>query len=204
LIAVLDHHDSGVNLGGYQLAYPVEHSSAQMPPWIDDNGIGKLHSEGPGDGGCYLLLCDLDKDASFSPEARHQLRARYLDIRNNLVKPNYEALQLIVAHADDPAIFAGGVLALFVRAGWQVHALRVTDDRWDSVGMDEAETITRNAAEFRAAAAVLGLAGVKDLGWQTDVLGDVSRVGLRERLIHERTALMTDTGEISLLLKCPP
>jgi LmbE family N-acetylglucosaminyl deacetylase len=93
-------------------------------------------------------------------------------------------LLLIVAHADDPAIFAGGVLRLFVQAGWRVHALRVTDDRWDSVGLDEGETIARNAAEFRAAAAVLGFAGAEDLGWQTDVLGDASRVALRERLIH--------------------
>ena len=93
-------------------------------------------------------------------------------------------LLVIVAHADDPAIFAGGVLRLFVQAGWLVHALRVTDDRWDSVGWSEDETIARNAAEFRAAAATLGLAGVEDLGWQTDVLGDVSRVALRERLIH--------------------
>jgi len=93
-------------------------------------------------------------------------------------------LLLIVAHADDPPIFAGGVMRLFVQAGWLVHALRVTDDRWDSVGLDEGETIARNAAEFRAAAAVLGLAGVEDLGWQTDVLGDASRVALRERVIH--------------------
>jgi len=93
-------------------------------------------------------------------------------------------LLVVVAHADDPAIFAGGVLALFVQAGWQVHALRVTDDRWDSVGLPEAETIVRNAAEFRAAARVLGLAGAEDLGWQTDVLGDASRVALRERIIH--------------------
>ena len=95
-----------------------------------------------------------------------------------------KVLLVIVAHADDPAIFAGGVLALFVRAGWRVHALRVTDDRWDSIDLPEAETIARNAAEFRAAAAVLGLAGVQDLGWQTDVLGDASRVALRERIIH--------------------
>ena len=93
-------------------------------------------------------------------------------------------LLLVVAHADDPAIFAGGVLALFVQAGWQVHALRVTDDRWDSVGLPEAQTIALNAAEFRAAAGVLGLAGAHDLGWQTDVLGDASRVALRERIIH--------------------
>lgn len=93
-------------------------------------------------------------------------------------------LLLVVAHADDPAIFAGGALALFVQAGWHIHAVRVTDDRWDSVGLSETDTITANATEFRAAAAVLGIQSVEDLGWQTDVLGDASRVALRERIIH--------------------
>jgi len=93
-------------------------------------------------------------------------------------------LLLVVAHADDAAIFAGGVLAMFADAGWQIHALRVTDDRWDSVGLDEAETIRRNAEEFRAACRILGIAQAEDLGWATDVLGDASRIALRERIIH--------------------
>lgn len=94
------------------------------------------------------------------------------------------ALLLVVAHADDGAIFAGGVLALWARAGWRIHALRVTDDRWDSVGLDETETIRRNAAEFRTASAVLGIAETEDLLWQTDVLGNADRVALRERIIR--------------------
>ena len=93
-------------------------------------------------------------------------------------------LLVVVAHADDAAIFAGGVLALFVAAGWQVHVLRVTDDRWDSVDLDQDTTIARNRAEYCAAASVLGLRGATDLDWQTDVLGDASRVALRERIIH--------------------
>ncbi|MBL9045871.1 MAG: PIG-L family deacetylase [Tabrizicola sp.] len=93
-------------------------------------------------------------------------------------------LLVVVAHADDPAIFAGGVIALFAQAGWQIHALRVTDDRWDSVALSESETIELNAAEFRAAAKTLGIATVQDLGFRTDVLGDVSRVALRERIIR--------------------
>jgi protein-tyrosine-phosphatase/phosphohistidine swiveling domain-containing protein len=124
LIAVLDLHDSGVNLRGYHLAYPVEHNSAQMPPWIEDDGTGKLHCEGPGDAGCYLLLCDLSQDPSFSPEARQQLRAHYLTIRNNLVKPNYDALQLIVSHADimtkSTALSIVSLLAQMVEAYRQV------------------------------------------------------------------------------------
>lgn len=93
-------------------------------------------------------------------------------------------LLLVVAHGDDPAFFAGGVLPLWADAGWRILCLRVTDDRWDSVGFDEAETVRRNAAEFRRAAAVLGIAETHDLGWATDVLGDASRVALRERIIH--------------------
>lgn len=93
-------------------------------------------------------------------------------------------LLLVVTHADDPAIFVGGVVTMWARTGWRIHCLRVTDDRWDSIALDEAETVRRNAAEFRQAAKVLGIAQVEDLGWQTDVLGDVSRVALRERLIH--------------------
>jgi LmbE family N-acetylglucosaminyl deacetylase len=93
-------------------------------------------------------------------------------------------LLLVVAHADDGAIFAGGVLALWARAGWRIHALRVTDDRWDSVGLDEVETIRRNAAEFRQAADILRIAETQDLMWQTDVLGNADRVVLRERIIR--------------------
>jgi len=73
---------------------------------------------------------------------------------------------------------------MWADAGWRIVCLRVTDDRWDSVGLDAAETIRCNAAEFRSAAAVLGIAEIADLGWATDVLGDVSKVALRERIIH--------------------
>lgn len=103
---------------------------------------------------------------------------------DDLVYGRGRVLLLVIAHADDAAIFAGGAVALFVQAGWHVHALRVTDDRWDSVGLPETETIARNAAELREAAAILGIAVVEDLGFQTDVLGDVSRVALRERIIR--------------------
>ncbi len=93
-------------------------------------------------------------------------------------------LLLVVAHADDPAFFAGGVLPLWADAGWEILCLRVTDDRWDSVGLNADETVRRNAAEFRQAGAVLGIAETHDLGWATDVLGDASRVVLRERIIQ--------------------
>lgn len=104
--------------------------------------------------------------------------------QGNIEAGQRRTLLLVVAHADDPAIFVGGVIAMWAKAGWHIHCLRITDDRWDSVSIDEAETITRNSAEFRQAAKILGIAEVEDLGWQTDILGDASRVALRERIIH--------------------
>lgn len=103
---------------------------------------------------------------------------------DKLARGEGRTLLLVVAHADDPAFFVGGTLILWAAAGWRIVCLRVTDDRWDSVGLDETETIRCNAEEFRTAAAVLGIAEVHDLNWQTDVLGDASRVALRERIIH--------------------
>lgn len=93
-------------------------------------------------------------------------------------------LLLVVAHGDDPAMFLGGVLRLWAELGWHIHCLRVTDDRWDSFGLDEAETVQRNTREFEAAAEVLGIAATESLGWQTDVLGDASRVALREAVVR--------------------
>ncbi|HNY42958.1 MAG TPA: hypothetical protein PKJ41_21315, partial [Bryobacteraceae bacterium] len=97
LIAVVDVHDTGVNLGGYHLVFPVEHGSSQMPPWI--GGEGELRSEGLADAGYYVLVSDLSRNTPSKAEARQRLRALYLNIRDNLVKPNYDALQLIVTHA---------------------------------------------------------------------------------------------------------
>jgi LmbE family N-acetylglucosaminyl deacetylase len=92
---------------------------------------------------------------------------------------------LVVAHADDPALFLGGTLIRWADAGWRVVCVRVTDDRWDSHGPTEAETIAANAREFRESASLLGLAETVDLGWATDVLGDASLVALREAVIRQ-------------------
>jgi LmbE family N-acetylglucosaminyl deacetylase len=91
---------------------------------------------------------------------------------------------LLVAHADDPALFLGGTILRWADAGWRVICVRVTDDRWDSVGLTEAETIARNAQEFRAAARALGIAEIVELGYCTDVLGDASEVTLRAHFVR--------------------
>ena len=92
---------------------------------------------------------------------------------------------VVVAHADDPALFLGGTIARWSDAGWQVVVLRVTDDRWDSLALDEVATTHRSTAELAAVAAILGIAAVVDLGWPTDTLGDASEVVLREQIIRE-------------------
>lgn len=91
---------------------------------------------------------------------------------------------VVTAHADDAALFLGGTVAAWAASGWRVVLVRVTDDRWDSVGLDEAATIAANAAELRLAAAALGVHEIVELGYPTDVLGDASEVTLRERIIR--------------------
>lgn len=91
---------------------------------------------------------------------------------------------IVVAHADDVALFLGGTVAVWSDAGWRVVVVRVTDDRWDSVGSDEASTIAANREEFERSSAVLGVAEIVEFGYPTDTLGDVSTVELRERIIH--------------------
>lgn len=92
---------------------------------------------------------------------------------------------IVVAHADDATLFVGGTIATWADAGWRVVCVRVTDDRWDSFGLSEDETIVANAEQFRRAAAILGIDEVVDLGHPTDVLGDASEVALRGELIRE-------------------
>jgi len=92
---------------------------------------------------------------------------------------------LLVAHADDVALFLGGTVAAWAAAGWRVVVVRVTDDRWDSLGLSEAETIAANDAEFRSAGNILGVAEIVELGYPTDRLADVSEVVLREQFIRQ-------------------
>lgn len=92
---------------------------------------------------------------------------------------------LVVAHADDVALFLGGTVAAWADANWRVVVVRVTDDRWDSVGLDEQTTIDANAADLRESCRILGVTEIVELGWPTDVLGDASEVALRERIIRE-------------------
>jgi LmbE family N-acetylglucosaminyl deacetylase len=87
-------------------------------------------------------------------------------------------------HADDAALFCGGTLRRMTDAGARVVLLRVTDDRYDSVGLDPATTLRRNADELVHAARHLGITEIINLGWQTDQLGDARETVLREQFIY--------------------
>lgn len=98
--------------------------------------------------------------------------------------PPGSTVLVIVAHADDPTLFCGGTLRLMADGGCRLVMVRVTDDRYDSVGWDVGTTIERNRVELERAAEILGIDDVIDLGWETDRLGDASEVALRERFIY--------------------
>ena len=90
---------------------------------------------------------------------------------------------VVIAHADDLLLFCGATTIHLINHGWQVHVVRVTDDRWDSWGLKESETMLQNSEEFRDAMATIGVASVTDFGYPTDLLGDRSEVTLRKELI---------------------
>jgi len=98
---------------------------------------------------------------------------------------NGRVVLVVVAHADDLALFLGGTVAMWTRSGWRVVVVRVTDDRWDSTGLSESDTIAANTIEFRQAAHDLGVTTTVELGHATDVLGDASVVALREQIIRQ-------------------
>jgi len=106
------------------------------------------------------------------------------DAQRTRLPPAGTTVLVIVAHADDAALFCGGTLRLMAEHGARVVLLRVTDDRYDSVGIGVDETIRRNTDELRIAANILGISEIVDLGWETDRLADTSETALRERFIY--------------------
>ncbi len=98
-VAVLGIHAPGINLSGYQFAYPIEYSESHMPPWMKDSKLGELKSEGDSDTGTYILLSESGSNTSLFDEEKQILRTKHINFQNNLIKPNYDALQLIVTHS---------------------------------------------------------------------------------------------------------
>ena len=72
----------------------------------------------------------------------------------------------VYAHPDDPEVSCGGLLACWARAGAEVHAVVATlGDKGTLDPLTDGSSLARQRSEeVRAAAAVLGLAGVEMLG----------------------------------------
>lgn len=87
-------------------------------------------------------------------------------------------------HADDAAAFCGGTLAKFAAEGWKIVLVRVTDDALDSVGLTVEETVRRNTEELHLAAEIMGISEIVELGFPTDMLGDVKETELRGHFIY--------------------
>lgn len=91
----------------------------------------------------------------------------------------------VFAHADDVSGKCGGTLAKWAADGWKVILVRVTNDDKDSYNLPTKEATEKaNTEEFLRAAEILGASVLEDLGFVTDVLGDVSMVALRERIVY--------------------
>ncbi len=73
----------------------------------------------------------------------------------------------IYAHPDDADVSCGGTLAAWARGGSEVHvAICTNGDKGSSDAMvDPAALVVRRRGELAAAAAVLGLAGLHELGY---------------------------------------
>jgi LmbE family N-acetylglucosaminyl deacetylase len=91
----------------------------------------------------------------------------------------------IYAHPDDPDVSCGGTLAVWSKAGCEVHVLVCTDGGKGSSDptTDVAELIARRGAESAEAAGLLGIAGLQCLNHPDGELSDDP--GLREALVAE-------------------
>jgi LmbE family N-acetylglucosaminyl deacetylase len=91
----------------------------------------------------------------------------------------------VYAHPDDPEVACAGTLARWVRAGSEVHLVVCTlgEKGTADPATDPAALAERRAGEVSEAAAVLGLAGVVNLGYPDGEI--VNDAILRERLVGE-------------------
>ncbi len=91
---------------------------------------------------------------------------------------------IVVPHADDMTLWCGGTIARWSDAGWRVIVVRVTDDHWASVGYDDIDTAKLNRVQLEAAAEILGVGGLVELGYHSDTLADVAHVELTEHVVR--------------------
>lgn len=122
-----------------------------------------------------------------------------------------EALVLI-AHADDETLGAGGTIPKLIERGWGVHVVALSDGVLDVRG-----TVEDNRPGFAAACKMLGVHGAEMLGFKdqrfdlepvADLANSVSSLGLKPDLIltHVETDLNRDhqiTCEVAKIVGRP-
>ena len=155
-----------------------------------------------------FVLLPLSASGCSDPQSENSGPKTQDSLVTSIEPGNGRRILVISPHADDATLFIGGTIAAWAKNDWEVIVVRVTDDRWDSVDLSEEETIRRSRAEFEEAMGILGVAKTEHLDVPTDVLGDVSRVALREKIIrlvrtHQPYALVSvdphsGTGEDNL------
>ena len=96
-----------------------------------------------------------------------------------------ERVLVITPHPDDAEVWAGGVIAKWTRAGAAVHYVLCTDGGKGSDDPDArpAELSAARIGEQRAAAAILGAAGVVELGRPDGELEDTA--DFRKELVRQ-------------------
>jgi LmbE family N-acetylglucosaminyl deacetylase len=114
------------------------------------------------------------------------------------VRPKTGPVLGVFAHPDDAEIAAGGTLAKWAAAGREVHLLILTNGDRGSAdpAMDRAELAQTRRVETEAAAALMGLAGVRILGVHDGELENTQEVReavvRRIREAHAETVLSCD------------
>ena len=83
---------------------------------------------------------------------------------------NNNRILVFSPHADDATIFVGGTLAKHAAEGKEVTIARVTNDDFDSHGLDTETTIVKNREEAEAAYAALGAVVTIHMGYKSDYM----------------------------------
>jgi len=87
-------------------------------------------------------------------------------------------------HADDATIFIGGTLAKLAAEGRKIYIARVTNDDFDSNGLDQATTIQRNREESENAYRMLGAVEIIHMGYKSDYMISADYNKLRGEIVE--------------------
>ncbi len=97
---------------------------------------------------------------------------------------NDKNILVLSPHADDATIFVGGTLAKLADEGNKVYIARVTNDDFDSFGMNVESTITKNREEAEAAYRILGAFDVIHMGYKSDYMMTADYQKLRGDIVE--------------------